>query len=103
MTEILLSARVLRDFERIADLVDAHDPGGGAAWITAIVAAIDVLATSPRIGRPAAEGQRELIIGRGARGYVALYTHLPGRDAVVIAAIRGQRETGFAPAEEDDG
>jgi plasmid stabilization system protein ParE len=102
VTRVFISARAVRDFQRIADFVESHDPGGGPARISAIITAINVLATSPRIGRPAAEGHRELVIGRGARGYVALYAHLPARDLVVIAAIRGQREAGYAPAEEDE-
>lgn len=101
MIEVVISERALRDFQRIADFVDTHDPGAGAARIAAIVAAFDVLATSPRIGRPAAEGHRELVIGRGARGYIALYAHLASRGLVVIAAVRGQREAGFPPEDED--
>ena len=98
----MISERALADFQRIAEFVEAHDPGGGGARIGAIIAAIDVLASSPRIGRPAAEGHRELIIGRGAHGYVALYAYFQPEDLVVIAGIRGQREAGFAPAEEDE-
>ena len=85
MTRVFISARAVRDFQRIADFVEGHNPGGGPARITAIISAIDVLTSSPRIGRPAPEGHRELIIGRGARGYVALYAHFPARDLVVIA------------------
>ncbi|MCS3745890.1 hypothetical protein FHY18_001451 [Xanthomonas arboricola] len=38
--------------------------------------AIDVLETNPLIGRPAGGDKRELVIGRGAHGYLALYCHV---------------------------
>jgi toxin ParE1/3/4 len=36
------------------------------------------------------------VIGRGARGYVALYRHVAEIDTVFILAIRGQKEAGYA-------
>lgn len=38
---------------------------------------------------------RELIIGRGSRGYVALYRYVPEIDTVFVLAIRSQREAGY--------
>jgi hypothetical protein len=35
---------------------------------------------------------RELVIGRDARGYVALYRYVGTAGAVFVLAIRGQRE-----------
>ena len=101
MTKVVVSERALRDFQRIADFVEEGSAGAGAARIAAIVAALDVLSTSPQIGRPAPEGHCELIIGRGARGYIALYAYLPREDVVVIAAVKGQREGGYAAPHEE--
>jgi hypothetical protein len=39
--------------------------------------------------------ERELIIGRGARGYVALYRYVVALDTVFLLAIRGQLEGGY--------
>jgi hypothetical protein len=38
---------------------------------------------------------RELVISRGRTGYVALYDWLEAVDAVVILALRHQREAGY--------
>ncbi len=40
-------------------------------------------------------GKRELVIGRGSRGYVALYRSVPEVDTVFLLAIRNQREAGY--------
>lgn len=59
------------------------------------VQAFDVLETNPLIGRPAPIGKRELIIGRGTRGYVALYRYVPEIDTGFVLALRSQREAGY--------
>ena len=61
-----------------------------------IVSASDVLTDNPLIGRPTGEGLRELVIGRGARGYIALYRYVIALDTVFVLAIRAQREGGYA-------
>ena len=38
---------------------------------------------------------RELIIGRRASGYVALYRYVVELDAVFVLTIRGQHEAGY--------
>jgi toxin ParE1/3/4 len=38
----------------------------------------------------------ELVIGRGSRGYVALYRYVPEIDTVFVLAVRSQREAGCA-------
>ncbi|HET6545386.1 MAG TPA: type II toxin-antitoxin system RelE/ParE family toxin [Rhodanobacteraceae bacterium] len=61
-----------------------------------IIQAIDALESNPRIGRPADRHLRELVIGRDSRGYVALYRYIAEVDLVLVLAIRGQREAGYA-------
>ncbi len=56
---------------------------------------LQFLVLHPLIGRPASAGLRELVIGRGSRGYVALYAYDEARDEVLVAAGRGQREAGY--------
>lgn len=65
-----------------------------AVRIGEITAAIQVLTHSPLIGRPAGAGKHELVIGRGAHGYLALYRYVPPIDAVFILAVRHQSERG---------
>jgi len=60
-----------------------------------LVEAIQVLAHSPLIGRPARADKRELVIGTGVRGYAAPYRYVETIDTVFILAIRSQREAGY--------
>lgn len=55
-----------------------------------------MLETNPRIGRPARNDKRELVISRSARGYVALYRYVAMVDTVFVLAVRAQREAGLA-------
>ena len=93
MARIELAPAVLDDFERILEHLEAHGSPGGTARIEAILGAIDLLAQSPLIGRPTRGGLRELVIGSGAGGYIALYRHVTALDEVVVLAIRSQRES----------
>lgn len=72
-----------------------YDAVDTAKRIEEIIEAIQILAHSPQIGRPVRDGKRELVIGKGARGYVALYRYLAEVDTVFILAVRAQRESGF--------
>ena len=95
MARIELLPKVFDDLDRIFDHLAQYDVEGAPARIAEILAAIDVLATNPQIGRPARDDSRELVIGRGSRGYVALYRYLPELDAVFVLALRGQKEAGY--------
>jgi len=53
------------------------------------------LETNPEFGRPAPRDKRELVIGLGTRGYVALYRYVPVLDTAFVLAIRSQREAGY--------
>ena len=54
-----------------------------------------LLEQNPLIGRMLRGDLRELVIGRGARGYVALYRYVEELDTVFVLAIRGQGESGY--------
>ena len=60
-----------------------------------IVQAVQILARNPLIGRKVRGGKRELVIGQGSRGYVALYRFVPDLDTVFVLAVRSQRESGY--------
>lgn len=95
MSRIEIAPEVGEDFERIFDHLAQHDPGSAPARIGAIIQALDVLEVNPLIGGPVANGMRELIIGRGSRGYVALYRYVDELDTVFVLAVRSQREAGY--------
>lgn len=48
--------------------------------IEEILLTVQILATSPLMGRPDKGGKRELVIGRASRGYVALYRYAASID-----------------------
>jgi plasmid stabilization system protein ParE len=97
VAEVVLSGQLESDFERIFDFLFEHAPDTAVDRIESIVAALDVLESSPLIGRPVENGKRELVIATGASGYVALYRYLPELDTVFVLGVRSQRELGSGP------
>lgn len=95
MARIELAPGVLDDFDRFFDHMAQSDPASAPQRIDEIVQALQVLATSPLIGRPVKGGMRELVIGHAARGYVALYRYAAPVDMVFVLAVRSQRESGY--------
>lgn len=95
MARVELAPEVGGDFERILDHLVLHQAAHLASRLREIIAAIDVLETNPLIGRPAGSGKRELVIGKGSHGCVALYRYVESLDTVFVLAVRAQREAGF--------
>lgn len=98
MAKIELAPEVGDDIERILDHLAQYQVQDAPARIQEIIQAIAVLEQNPLIGRPAEKDQRELIIGRRSRGYVALYRYISELDTVFVLALRGQREAGYTQA-----
>ena len=96
MPRIELATEVGEDFERILDHLARHRVEFPERRIREIIEALDVLEHNPLIGRPAGKGKRELVIGRGSHGYIALYRYIPEIDIVFVLALRSQREAGYA-------
>jgi plasmid stabilization system protein ParE len=92
VTRVVLAPQVRDDFDRIFDFLFEHAPEHAVRRTETIIAAIDILAVSPLIGRPAAYGQRELVIATGTSGHLALYRYDPRQDTVFVLAVRSQRE-----------
>ena len=97
MANIELAPEVLGDFQRILNHLTQFAATKPGARLAGIIQAIDILSQSPLIGRPVTGGEhsaalRELIIGRAAHGYVALYRYIPNIDTVFVLALRHQRE-----------
>jgi len=95
MARLVLSERVQEDFDRTFDHVFQYTPEAAVGRIESIIAALDILESSPLIGRPVQGGQRELVIGSGVAGFVALYRYLSEVDTVFVLAVRSQREGGY--------
>ena len=95
MSRIELAPDVGDDLDRILEHLFAHEVADAPARIEDIIKAIDVLERNPLIGRPTRADLRELVIGRRARGYVALYRYVAELDTVFVLAIRGQKEAGY--------
>ena len=65
-------------FRRLAQ----REVENASARVSELIQAFDVLEAHPLIGQPAPEDQRELIIGRGSHGYVALRRYVQELDTV---------------------
>lgn len=87
---------VYEDLRRVVSHLEQHEAEHIHVRLGELVSAFDVLTDNPLIGRPAGGDMRELVIGRGSHGYVALYRYVPVVDGVFVLAIRAQREGGYA-------
>ena len=94
-TRIEFAPAVTDDFERILDHLVKHGIEDAASRIGDIVAAIDTLERNPLIGRRAGPANRELVIGRRTRGYLALYRYVAAIDTVFVLALSSQSEAGY--------
>jgi toxin ParE1/3/4 len=90
------TAEIRDDFDcSLAHLIK-HEIADAGRRINDIILAIEGLASNPLLGRPVSVDLRELISGRHARGYVALYRYVEQIDSVFVLAIRSQREVGYS-------
>lgn len=87
---------VYEDLQRVILHLEQHEAGHIQERVGEIVSGCDVLTNNPLIGSATRDGLRELVIGRGARGYIALYRFVVALDAVFVLAVRAQREAGYA-------
>ena len=95
MARISYAGRALSDLEQISDFLSDHGVDVQLEALDLIDEAISILAKHPFIGRQAEHDMRELVISQGRTGYVALYSYEVDSDAVLILAVRHQREAGF--------
>jgi toxin ParE1/3/4 len=95
LARVELAPEVAEDFERIVAHLRQYEIEDIEDRIEQLVQAFGVLEFNPLIGRPCADELRELVIGRRARGYVALYRYVAEIDTVFILGVRGQKEAGY--------
>lgn len=96
MTRLVYTRRALVDMERMVDFLLQDDPAFAGQTFDLIESALTILTRHPLVGRPVEHGLRELVISRGATGYVALYRYHEALDEAMVLAIRHQREAGYA-------
>lgn len=96
MARLIYTRRALTDLERLVDFLLNADPATAQDTGALIIEAVQILANHPLVGRPVEDELRELVISRGKSGYVALYGYEAIHDAVLILAVRHQREAGYA-------
>ena len=95
MTTLRYASGLNEDVERIVAQLLLHGVQAVNERVAEVFEGLWLLTQHPRIGRPAGSGERELVIGEGSRGYVALYRYDALDDAVEVLALRAQREAGF--------
>ena len=97
MPRLILTEGAVLGLDRCRALLDDKSPDAAQRAGRTIAERLTMLRTAPSIGRPFDMDvtMRELVIGFGASGYVALYRHEPAEDAVYVLAIRHQREAGY--------
>ena len=86
------------DLVRFSDFFLENAPHKATEAITKILETIDILKSSPVIGRycETRKGDfRELTIPYGQSGYVALYSFDEQKDLVTVHVIRHQKELGY--------
>ena len=93
-----MAVEVNNDFDRILAHLAQFDVADRVTRIDEIIQAINVLAVNPLIGRPVGKNMNDLVIGRDAHGYVALYRYVAAVDTVFVLAVRSQREGGYSLA-----
>jgi len=95
VTTLNYADELRQDVDRIVAHLVEHEAQHIDERLAELFDALLLLKRHPLIGRPSDGGRRELVIGEGGRGYVALYRYDVLDDAVEILALRGQREMGF--------
>ncbi len=95
MVKIVYTQNAVNDLVRLTDFLIEIDIKAASETINLIEDAISILDRHPLIGRAVDEEIRELVISRGATGYVALYSVEEHKNVILILAIRHQREAGF--------
>jgi plasmid stabilization system protein ParE len=96
---IIFSEDTQGDLERILEFNAEREPAIALEHIATIRSAVLILNEHPGIGRRVSADSllRELVISRGATGYIAIYEYFPIDNRAVIHAVRHQREAGHLP------
>ena len=94
---VVVTAGAVRGLERCRQFLVQKEGRAAARAGTLVERQRLLLESMPEIGRPleAQPELRELVIGFGEVGYVALYRYVPAEEAVFLLAFRHQKEAGY--------
>jgi len=95
MTRWLLSAEAGDDLERLTQFLLDSVPEFAPSTVDLVLRALEILQWHPKVGRPVGGGLRELVISRGATGYLALYAYDEQTDIALVLRVRHQRELDY--------
>jgi plasmid stabilization system protein ParE len=97
MPRIIITEGASTGLERCRQFLAAKSPLSAKRAAQAILRQLTLLGTNPHIGRPldALPELRELLIGFGDSGYVALYQFDDVTNTLYLLAFRHQKEAGY--------
>lgn len=95
MTRWVLATDAALDLTRLTDFLIQQLPDEAYNTVDIVLNALEILSRHPKIGRPVKPGLRELVISRGASGYLALYQYDEAHDLALVLRVRHQRESGY--------
>lgn len=95
MARVTYAPEARADLIRLVEFLVQAGAADPEAMVDDIASAVEVLLRHPKIGRPLQSGLRELVISRGATGYLALYDYSELYDDVLILRVRHQREEDY--------
>lgn len=97
MPRVIITEGAGQGLEHCRQFLANKSPQAAKRAGEAIARQLALLETAPDIGRPLPElpAVRELIIGFGDSGYVALYRYEPVDDVIYVLAFRHQKEAGY--------
>lgn len=94
MPRVIIAEGAAQGLERCRRFLAEKNPQAARRAAQAIARQLMILETNPEAGRPLADHPdlRELVIGFGDSGYLALYRYEPGQNMVYVLAFRHQKE-----------
>ena len=95
MARITYTPDARADLIRLVEFLVQTGAADPETMVDDVTHAVEFLVRHPKIGRPLESGLRELVISRGATGYLALYDYSALHDDVLILRIRHQREEDY--------
>ena len=97
MPRVIVTEGAVQGLERCRRILADKNPQAARRAGQAIGRQFLLMETAPNSGRPFSDlpELRELVIGFGDSGYVALYRYDQTADAVHVPAFRHQKEAGY--------
>lgn len=91
MASVVLTDQANGDLASIFEFIALRNPTHAAKLIHRLASGLRILQTMPFLGRPAADGTRQLLLGKRPEGYIAHYRYVRDLDTVFVLAIESQR------------